>query len=276
VDTVMAPGGSAANTIYGLAMLGDSTAFVGKLGDDDHGAFYRRRFEKENICCNRFKYCPNSHTGTCISLVTPDSERTMRTHLGAAAALNQADLLEEDFHHCKHVHVEGYLLFNPELAEAVLAHAQAAGAVISLDLASFEVVNIHRDKIADLLDRYVDMVFANEDECQAFCGTHDPETACQALATHCDLVAVKHGADGAWVYQNGEMVHAPATRVDAIDTTGAGDLWAAGFLHAHYQGLSPEACGRAGAILGAEVVQILGARIPTETWPQVRATISTL
>ena len=275
-ETAMTPGGSAANTIYGLAMLGDSTSFIGKLGDDDRGRFYKKRFDVDGICINRFKYCATNYTGTCLSLVTPDSERTMRTHLGAASALGPADLVQEDFHHCRHVHVEGYLLFNPELADDVLAHAKAAGATISLDLASFEVVNAHREHIDRWLNDYVDMVFANEDESHAFCGSHDPMDAIEALSAHCDVVAAKHGAEGAWVYANGETVHAAPDKVSAIDTTGAGDLWAAGFLHAHYQGHTPQACARAGNLLGASVVQTLGARIPENHWPELRAAISQL
>lgn len=272
----MAPGGSAANTILGLLKLGFGGSFLGKIGNDARGEFFIKSLKDAGGCHSRLKVCGETPTGTCLSLVTPDAERTLRPFLGAAANMLLHEIHEDDFKDHDHVHIEGYLLFNRELALKTLKAAKAAGCNVSLDLASFEVVNANKDVLPEMLAGYVDMVFANEEEAKAWCNSDDPEEALNSLAEHCETVAVKLGAEGAWVHHKGDKVFVDAHKVNAIDTTGAGDLWASGFLYGLLSGLSPEKSAKLASKVGAEVVQIMGASIPEETWINIRIFLENL
>lgn len=263
----VAPGGSAANTIFALARLKVPCALLGKIGDDAEGTYYRRAFEEFGGDCSRLKTCGLNATARCLSLITPDSERTMRTDLGAAAGLLPQEVSAKDFEACDHAHVEGYLLFNRELTKAVLEAAKTAGCTVSLDLGSFEVVRQAAGVLPDLLGEYVDVVMANQDEAAAFSGEDDPGVGLKALGKYCEVAAVKQGADGALIRLNGDTCFVPARPVDnAVDSTGAGDLWAAGFLYGYLRGYSADDCGHLGALLGAEAVRQVGANLPDESW----------
>ncbi|WP_054030275.1 adenosine kinase [Desulfatitalea tepidiphila] len=266
-EQVMAPGGSAANTIFALARLEVPTVLIGKLGNDAEGLYYRSAFEKIGGDGSRLKTCEKTATARCLSLVTPDSQRTMRTDLGAAAAFSQEEVSAADFHNCRHAHVEGYLLFNRDLSLSVLKTAKAAGCTVSLDLGSFEVVTGAADILPELLARYVDVVMANEDEAEAFCGSRAPRAGLEALSRHCATAVVKQGAQGALVAANGKTIDVPAIEVDGVkDTTGAGDFWAAGFLYGLLNGCRPDVCGHLGAVLGAQAVRHMGAELPERDW----------
>ncbi len=267
------PGGSAANTTFNAARLGLRTTFLGKLGNDDLARAYRRRFEAAGVDGARFKQAalPNAR---CLALVPPDAQRTMRTCLGAALTLSPADITPADFRGCRHAHIEGYLVFNRALADAVLDAARTAGCTISLDLASFEVVREARDWLLDQFRRGLAIVLANEDEIRAlFEDTRsDFPTLARRLAAHGVLAAVKIGADGAWLAQ-GDTLHRvnPVPVPDAIDTNGAGDAWAAGLLFGYLRGWPLHACGALAGLLGAETVRTLGPIIPDARWAGVRA-----
>jgi sugar/nucleoside kinase (ribokinase family) len=266
-----APGGSAANTIFGLAQLGTPTALLGKVGADDEAAFYKSRYERMGGDVFKLKVSPSAPTGRCLSLVTPDSERTMRTDLGAAAELAPDDVSSADFAGMEHVHVEGYLLFNEPLTRRVLDLAKGAGATVSFDLASFEVVRAVSGFLPELLEKYVDIVFANEEEASAFIGGGSPEKALDALSERCSVAAVKLGPDGALVKNGADTARISAVPAEAIDTTGAGDLWASGFLHEYLNGSGDIAkSGALGAVLGAAVVQVMGAALPEDVWDVIR------
>ena len=269
-----APGGSAANTIFAITKLGSTSSFLGKLGNDVYGTFYSEAFNKMGCDGSRFKYCTSNPTARCLSLITPDSERTMRTSLGAAAGLLPDEISDEDFHGSRHVHVEGYLLFNRELLVKVLESARSMGCTISLDLGSFEVVKAAGDILPDLLEKYVDIIFANEDEAEAYTGTADPDEALDILSGVCETAVVKLGKEGVLVKRGDEIHHVPAIKVDnAVDTTGAGDYWAAGFLFGYIRGYPLDVSANIGVILGAEVVQHVGAGLPEESWGKVLAEI---
>lgn len=264
---VRTPGGSAGNTAFAMARLGIPSRFLGMVGADGYGAFYRRTFEGLGGCAQSMRIHRELPTARCLSLVTPDGERTMRTHLGAAAALAAAEITSDDFRGFDYAHVEGYLLFDPDLMAQVLDAARQAGCRISLDLASFEVVEAARGILPELLDRYVDMVFANEEEAAAFAGTDDPTGCLEALHAHCATVAVKRGAAGALLRNGGATWAVPALPVaEAVDTTGAGDLWAAGFLYGLLNGRGLADCGRLGATLGAAAITQQGAALPEAKW----------
>ena len=267
-----APGGSAGNTVFAAAHLGLRTTFIGKVGSDSGGSFYRERLSELGGDASRFKVgdIPN---GRCLSLITPDSERTLRTDLGAAATLSPEEITPADFVGCSHAHVEGYLLFNPELMMAVLRSAREANCNISLDLASFEVVEAARDRLPGMLKEFVHLVFANEEEAEAFCGSGGtPADHAVELARYCDIAVVKVGAKGAWIARGTEAVHYPAIPgIKAVDTTGAGDYWAAGFLTGRLHGKPLEICAAMGARLGGEIVQVIGAELPDQKWEQIRS-----
>ena len=264
-------GGSAANTTFNVARLGQRTTFLGKLGNDLNARTYRDRFAAAGVDGSRFKQAelPNA---SCLSLVTPDAQRTMRTCLAAAMTLAPAEISAADFRGCRHAHIEGYLLFNRALAEAVIAAARSAGCTISLDLASFEVAAAARDWLFAQLGHGIDVVFGNEDEIRTLFQTDSTDYAAhaRALAAHGTLAAVKLGKDGAWLAKGTELHRVDPVRIDkAVDSTGAGDAFAAGFLSGYLRDLPLPACGHIAALLGAETVRHLGPLIPADVWPSV-------
>lgn len=268
----MMPGGSAANTTLGATKLGLKTTFLGKIGGDITAEHYYENFVGAGGNGSRFKRAalPN---GRCLSLVTPDGQRTMRTHLGAAMTLRPEEITLADFKGCRHAHIEGYLLFNPALAQKVVDTARAAGCTISLDLASFEVVNVAREWIFDQLRIGLEVVIGNEDEAKALFQREDSyENYARELAQFGGIAAVKMGKDGAWVAQSTDLHRIfPVSVERVVDTTGAGDAWAAGFLYGYLRGKSLALAGAIGSRMGAETVQHLGASIPDIHWPRLRA-----
>lgn len=271
IPPAVVPGGAAANATLGATKLGLRTTFLGKIGNDETAETYRRNFIAAGGDGSRFKLGALPH-GRCLALVTPDSQRTMRTYLGAAISLRPDEVSVADFHGARHAHIEGYLMFNPELAEKVTATARAAGCTLSLDLASFEIVNIARDWIFSQLKQGVHVVFANEDEARSLFQSDEPyERLARRLAAHGAIGAVKIGKDGAWVAE-GDDLHriAPVPAQRVLDTTGAGDAWAAGFLYGWLKGAPLHAAGAIGSLVGGESVQHLGPAIPERRWDEIR------
>ncbi len=261
-------GGAASNTTVGCAQLGLRTAFIGSIGDDEYGIFYRQSLIDQG-CEPRLLVHDFLPTGRVLCMITPDAQRTMRTYLGAAVALDPACIRADRFEDARLVMLEGYALYQPTMARTIAAAAHEAGCQLALDLASFEVVEAHRDLIAELLDGPVDLVFANQDEALAWC-PDGIEAALEDLAARTRVAAVKMGADGAWILSQGQRHHVEALTVEAVDTTGAGDCWAAGFLAGYLRNLPLDVCGTLGAMAGAAVVQVTGAQPSREQWLQVR------
>lgn len=267
-----ATGGSAANATYNAARLGLRTSFLGKLGNDALAESYRNAFAQAGVDASRFKRgdLPNAR---CLALVTPDAQRTLRTCLAAAMTLSPDEISPDDFAGCRHAHIEGYLVFNQALADAVLTSARAAGCTVSLDLSSFEVVNATRDWLFSQFHKGIDVVFANEDEIRAlYQDKHATfDALARRLAGHGVLAAVKMGGDGAWLARDNELHRVePVTVSDVIDTNGAGDAWAAGFLSGYLRGWSLPDCGALASFIGAETVRHLGPIIPETQWTRVR------
>lgn len=274
-ENTRAPGGSAGNTLFALARMGMPAAILGKLGNCPMAQFYLEQFERHGGHVSSFKHgtIPNGH---CLSLVTPDGERTMRTHLGAAMTLTPQEISAADFEAYDFAHLEGYLLFNEALMRTVLEAAQSAGCTISLDLASFEVVEAAKALLPEILDQYIDIVFANEEEAAAFTGIeNDYEMMAQALHQHCDVAAVKLGARGSLIAQQ-NTIHSiePVRAQTVIDTTAAGDLWAAGFLYGWLEGHPAPECAHFGSLLGAAVVQQQGSVLPDAVWTELLQAIN--
>ena len=269
-EYTVAPGGSAGNTLAGLLRLGIGGRMMGKVGRDEQGDLYRDRFAKLGGDISAFKFSETTRTGCCICLVTPDSERTMRTCLGAASEITEKDFRPEDLDGVDLVHLEGYQLYSPGMFELLLAEAKKRNIPVSFDFSSYEIVKTFRNRIETLL-KDVSIIFANEEEAAEFVGRDkfSPEYALDVLSGYCDTAVVKLGKKGALLRRNGETVSVEAELVNAVDTTGAGDLWQAGFLYGHLTGKSLETCGKLGAALGAEVVSVLGGVIPEEGWQRI-------
>ncbi|MCH2036338.1 MAG: adenosine kinase [Puniceicoccaceae bacterium] len=267
---IKSPGGSAGNTLFALARMGNKAAFIGKTGNCKNGIFYRESFEALGGDSNRFKIgsVPN---GQCLSLVTPDGERTLRTHLGAAMTLLPEEISASDFDGYEHAHIEGYLLFNEALMRSVLDAAKEAGCTISLDLASFEVVQASKAILQQILKEYVDIVFANEEEGHAFINKEkDYSNMALDLAQYCQVAVVKVGALGSYVASGSSVQKAEAVAAkQVVDTTGAGDLWAAGFLHGWARQMELLECAKIGSILGAAVVGQQGSVLPQAVWESI-------
>jgi sugar/nucleoside kinase (ribokinase family) len=269
-------GGSAANATFNAARLGLRTAFVGKVGNDTLAKTYVERFAEIGVDVSRFKRGLVSNA-RCLAMVTPDAQRTMRTNLGAAMTLSPGEISTDDFRGARHAHVEGYLVYNQALADAVLNAARAAGCTISLDLSSFEVVNASRDWMFKQFGHGIDIVFANEDEIRAlYPGDGDDyEALAKDLASHGVIAAVKMGREGSWVAtRDGTHRNHPIHLTDAVDTNGAGDAWASGFLYGYLRDRPLDECGALASIMGSETVRHLGPLIPDSAWPGVRKRIS--
>ena len=267
-------GGSAFNTVGTLARLGMRTSFLGKTGKDDAAEFFRRSYREIGGDCSSLKATGRSPSATVLCLVTPDSQRTMRSSLAASLLMRPEDLSDADFAGVDHLHIEGYQFFNPGLVRRAVTMAKEHGCTVSLDLASFEVVRRFRDELTATLSG-VDIVFANEDEARMFMSADadakfSPEAALKVFSRYCRIAVVKTGVNGAWIRRGKETVHVDAVKAKAVDTTGAGDFWQAGFLYGLFHDWPLEKAGALGARLAAEVVSALGAQLPDETWAKLR------
>lgn len=263
-------GGSAANTIFAMCRLGAEGSLAGKTGDDENSFFYKKTLLEAGGNAQNLKTLKNSPTAVSVCMVTPDAARTMRTHLGAAMHFSPEDTSSQTFAGYPLFHTEGYLIFNRDLITHILKTARDAGCIISLDLSSFEVVNASKDFLPDLLKEYVDIIFANEDEASAFCNTKDLDKCLEILSQHCKISALKTGDKGSLIRSGDSVIKvSPVTCENLVDTTGAGDYWAAGFLYGYLKGLTLEKCGKLGSFMGAEAVSVLGAELEDDQWEKI-------
>jgi sugar/nucleoside kinase (ribokinase family) len=268
LPTTMSPGGSAANTIRALACLGSCVGYIGKVGEDTAGDFYERALNDLGIEPVVFRGRDNS--GRCLSLVSPDGERTMVTYLGAALELVPEELSASIFEGYDCLYIEGYLVQNHALIEGAVRLAKQCGLQVAIDLASFNVVEDNLEFLRRITAEYVDILFANEDEARAFTGLDDPEQALAQISEMCELTVVKIGRKGALIKQNGEVVQVGIEEsARRVDTTGAGDFYAAGFMHGLCKGLSLRQCGTIGAITAGAVIEVVGTTLSSETWQRV-------
>ena len=266
---VQVPGGSACNTAVGVGRLGGRARFVGKRGDDDTGRFFQEALVQRGV--EPVLMTSTLPTGRVLSIITPDAQRTMITYLGASADTQPHEIAADHFTDSAVVHMEGYMLFNPDLMMASLAAAKEAGACISLDLASFTVVEQSRDILSEIIETHVDILIANEDEALAYTGIEDEIQALDRLARHVNIAVLKVGARGSFIQEAGRVYRIAAQGSgSAIDTTGAGDLWAAGFLYGLVHGCDHEKSGRLASACGYEVCQVVGADISTQGWLRIK------
>ncbi len=267
VRKTMVAGGSASNTINGIASLNGKAAFIGKIGKDEVGEFYRNDMLKNGV--KPILMPSELMSGCCTVLITPDGERTFCTYLGAAGDLTADDVCSETFVGWDIFHIEGYMVQNHALIEKAVRLAHEAGLLVSIDLASYNVINEHHGFLQDLVRKYVDIVFANEDE--SFAYTHlQPQEAVRAIAQECKIAVVKVGKKGSYVQCGDEVCHIGAITSNCLDSTGAGDLYAAGFLYGLASGFDIRRCAEIGTLAAGRVVEIVGTKLSEETWDEIR------
>jgi sugar/nucleoside kinase (ribokinase family) len=266
-------GGSAANTIHGIAKLGGQCGYIGKISDDEFGNFYLEDFKKNQI--NTHFYFSETGTGHATGLISPDSERTFGTYLGAAMELTAEEMTHEIFRDYGILHIEGYLVQNHALIETAMRIAKENGLLVSIDMASFNIVAANLDFLHGIIRKFVDIVFANEDEAHALTGK-TPEEALTEIAGMCKIAIVKIGDHGSLIQSGERVIRIDAISAKSIDTTGAGDIYASGFLYALSENLDLEVAGKIGSLLAGNVVEVVGAKIPEGTWTKLLPQIENL
>ncbi len=273
-EKLLTPGGSVANSVHGLAQLGSQVGFIGKVGTDELGSIYFNELMKIGAIPELFK-SEQTPTGRAMALVTPDGERTFGTFLGAAIELTPSDLTPELFDGYNIAYIEGYLVQNHDLIRKAVYLAKDSGMLVALDLASYNVVEQNIDFLKEVVTNSVDILFANEDEAKAFTGK-EPEDALVELSELVDIAVVKIGSKGSLIKQGNHRIHIEAIESTCVDTTGAGDLFASGFLYGVSKDLPLERCGQLGAITAGYVIRTYGARMDNETWSEIRNKIAEL
>ena len=265
-DPLIMSGGSASNTIHGLSRLGVQCSFIGKVSDDEFGDVFKNDLLNCSINPRLFK--GTLETGRAIALITPDSERTFATHLGSAVTLSPDEICPELFKGYDYFHIEGYLVQDHALIEKALKTAKDSGLVTSLDLASFNIVSENLGFLQELVKKYVDIVFANEEEALSFTGA-EPVESVRIISEMCRIGVVKTGAKGSLVRCGKDVCAVNSFKTTPIDTTGAGDLYASGFLYGLMNNMPFVKCAKYGSLLASRVIQKIGAKIPDPEWPSI-------
>lgn len=262
----LATGGSTSNTIHGLARLGAEAGYIGKVGNDEMGQLFREG-------CTRFGVIPHlieskEDTGVAITFISSNAERTFATYLGAAATMQPDEVDEQILDNYDIIHIEGYLIFNHDLILSVCQKAKEHGLQISMDMASYNLIESNLDFVKMLLRDYVDIIFANEEEAKAFAGVENVE-ALHVLSESCPIAIVKVGKDGSYIKMNGEVTAISPVDAQRIDTTGAGDIYASGFLYGYINGYNALKSGNLASYLSSRLIEYVGAKLPDEVWSEV-------
>lgn len=265
-------GDSTANTLSTLALLGRKVAFVGKTGKDELGEVYTKELEGYGI--TYFSFQGETKTGTCFSFITPDAERTMATYLGACLELEAHEVPLKSLSKTKILYLTGYQLEHPlrETAHVALAHAKKNNIEVALDLADTHLIKRNKVFLHEIIKEYASFVFANEQEALALTEEHDHKAAEKIAFEGCTAI-IKLGERGSIVQRGRKVYDIPAFPALVKDTTGAGDNYAAGFLHGCLEGFSLPLCGLVGSLVAAECVQREGARLPKEEQSFLRGMI---
>ncbi len=262
--TTETSGGSAANTIAGLASFGSRTGFIGRVHDDELGRAFQHDLQSLGVRFTARPTTDGAPTGRCLVIVAPDAERTLCTYLGCAAELGNDDLDLSLVSDAAITYVEGYLWDQPPAMEAIrraLTAARDADRMVAMTLSDPFCVDRHRDDFRELLDDQIDVLFANEEEIRSLFEVATFDEALQAVRGRCDIAVLTRGASGSVIVTNGEVHVVDAVPVDdLVDTTGAGDLFAAGFLHGLARGEPLPSCGELGSLAAAEAISHLGPR----------------
>ena len=269
-DAVIVPGGSTANTISGIAVLGGSVIFCGKVGNDKFGELYEQKMTDTGVTSRIIK-CEGT-TGKAITYITPDSERTFATHLGVACDIIKSELIDEDIRDSKILHLTGYQLIDPALRVTsihAMEIAKANRVLVSLDLADPNVVKSLKEELKEIIPKYVNVLFANEEEAKAFTGK-DAHHAAEQLSKMVSIAVVKIGAKGSIITKGNETIHIKGVKAKAVDTTGAGDNYAAAFLYGMTHRFSLERAGKLASFVAAKAVEKVGARIDESIHEEIK------
>jgi sugar/nucleoside kinase (ribokinase family) len=257
-------GGSAANTLAGIASFGGAGAYIGKVRNDQLGGVFRHDIQAVGVDYRTQPATEGPPTARCLIFVTPDAERTMQTFLGVSVELGIGDIDAAAIEASRITYLEGYL-FDKEAAKEAFVHAaeiaHAAGRKVALTLSDAFCVDRHRAAFLHLVEGHVDILFANEAEITSLYSVGDFDAAVRKISGHCEIAAVTRSEKGSVVVSGGETQAVPAMSVEkVVDTTGAGDLYAAGFLYGLTQGRELADCARIGGLAAAEVIRHYGAR----------------
>jgi len=284
------PGGSAANVMKGVANISQGgllCKFAGMIGDDETGKQYQSKLASECVEPLLLVSSSGAPSASCLCLVTPDGQRTMRTCLGASLELKTAEQIPSSWHEgIQLLHCEGYCLYRPQLAKQMTKAAREQGAIVSMDLASFELVRNCKDALLEILrSGSLDMLFSNQEEAESLATVFElaaPEASKDDkvkavqdfLLQYVKVSVVSLGSQGCVARSSsGEVGSSQAQKVKVVDTCSAGDMFTSGFLYAYLHGANLERCASAGCAAGAEAVQVKGANISTPGWERLRSTI---
>ncbi|GIV20725.1 MAG: adenosine kinase [Armatimonadota bacterium] len=267
-------GGSGANTMIGVALLGGRACYTSKVADDEHGALYRYSLSEKGVKPNLA--IGEGSTGVSFILLTPDAQRTMCTYLGASQQLRPDEVNIDDLRQSRYLYITGYLWDTESQKQAVLhamREANKAGVRVAFSLSDLFCVRRHKPDFQRLLEQHVDVLIGNAAEAQELSGADNPHHAARLLADYCDVAVVTMDSRGALIRQGSTVYEIPAFRVQAVDATGAGDMYAAGLLYGMCAGFSLDVAGRLAAYTAAQVVTKMGARlesveIPSYVLPQ--------
>lgn len=267
-------GGSAGNTVCALAALGANPGFIGKVGQDETGAFFGDTLRQRGV--NALLATCDLPSGIASTFISTDGERTFGTYLGAADTLRAEDLSRKMFAGYNYLYIEGYLLQDHDLMLRAVQLAKEEGLQVCLDMASYNVVEAERDFFDQLIVKYVDIVFANESEALAYTGKA-PHEALEEIASKCSIAVVKTGKEGSLVKKGTEVIQLLSCPIDnVLDTTGAGDFYAAGFMYGLTCGYSLEKCVQISTILATAVIQEVGTTLPAKKWDEIKLNIESL
>lgn len=268
------PGGSAANTVTCTSIFGMPSGYIGKIGKDELGSLFQSTMEQFGVKTTMLQGTKSS--GRCMAFITgANAERTFADYMGAALEMGPEDLKKEYFEGYDYFHVEGYLVQDQDLISTAVRLAKEAGCMISIDMASYNVVESNDAFLHNLVDNYVDIVFANETEARAFTKM-EPREAVAEIAKHCKIAVVKVGKEGSMIQQGDEYHFIKSWPAKPIDATGAGDTYAAGFLYGHALGMPLQVCGEIGSIIAAKVVEVIGTKIDVPRWRDAKLEIKEL
>ena len=274
LKTKRSTGGSAGNTISALAKLGAAPGFIGKIGNDENGAYFSKTMRKNGVDVHLI--ISELQSGVASTLVSSDGERTFGTYLGASSTLCAGDLSKEMFEGYSYLYVEGYLLQDHDLMIRAVQLAKESGLQVCLDMASYNIVEAEREFFDMLITKYVDIVFANESEAFALTGK-EPIEALNEISSKCSVAIVKTGNKGSYIKKGTEVINVMADEMKkAVDTTGAGDFYAAGFMYGLTCGYSLEKCAQISTLLAETVIQVLGTELTKKKWDEIKLNIDTI
>ena len=272
-ETTQAPGGANCNTMRAIALLGGQSGFIGKVGDDNLGQFYEEALLKAGVASYLIK--TEGPSGACTVFISPDGERTMGTFLGPAPTISPDEITEDVLRNYDCIHIEGYLIVNEELVRETMKKAKRLGLKVALDLANYNIVNAYKGLLEEVIPQYVDILFANASEAEAFTGLPAQE-AVKALEKQVHVALVTLGKDGSLIGSEGKFYHVDAEGGKPVDTTGAGDNFAAGFLYGQSVGVSLEQSAQIGSMLSGYVIDVVGPQVPADKWEQIKLKVKTI